>query len=384
MRGSFTRRITAGNGVLVGTRGPGAFDSHRRRLTMDSRIAGDMVSLWHRKMNNMDERASMPIHSLPISEIVRDTALQPRAQLDSAIIQEYAERIKAGDKFPPLDVWDTPEGMLLSSGFHRVAAYESAGVKKVECEVHQGTRRDAIWHALGENKTHGLKRTNADKRRAVELALSDEEWRKRSDRSIAEYLGVSNFTVSTIRKEIQLLDSNSSEPQTRIGADGKERRLPVLPPKPVETTQGNQLRNSEVDEDDEDDAPLDDFIDPPIPEESETDTDLEDEPEEESPSRDGMHPWAREVFADLSEFEKIRREINDLQKRVKALAMERKGVWIHSQTVCSDLGNAKRGVVQCRPFAACPYCKGKGCLQCRKSGHVTKAMYESTPPEKKT
>lgn len=334
------------------------------------------------------ERGMMAQHTISIAEIVRDTALQPRAQLDSGTIQEYADAIKSGAEFPPVDVWETPEGMLLSSGFHRVAAYETAGKKKVPAEIHQGTRRDAIWHALGENKTHGLKRTNADKRRAVELALSDPEWVKWSSRKIADHVGVSHFTVDSIRND-QLAESASSQPTTRIGSDGKERKLPTRSDVPANgtVTDGGTTYHSPVSVEDDhdyfdsdfsqvDDAPLDDVT------ESETDTDIEEE-DDKSIIVDDMHPWAKEIFTDLSEFEKIRRDINDLQKRVKALASERKGIWIHAQTVCSDLANAKRGVSQCRPFAACPYCKGKGCLPCRKSGHVTRAMYERTPAEKK-
>ena len=130
-------------------------------------------------------------------------------------------------------VWETKEGIILSSGFHRVAAYEAAGVAEIRCIVFTGSKRDATWHALGENHKHGLRRTNADKRRAVELALADKEWRKWSDRKIAEHCGVHHQLVARIR--IELDESSSCQPPTRIGADGKERRLPVRPmPEPAE------------------------------------------------------------------------------------------------------------------------------------------------------
>lgn len=53
----------------------------------------------------------------------------------------------------------------------------------------------------------------------MELALADEEWRKKSNRSIADYLGVSDPFVAEIRKEV--LTVSTSQPATRTGKDGK-------------------------------------------------------------------------------------------------------------------------------------------------------------------
>jgi hypothetical protein len=68
--------------------------------------------------------------------------------------------------------------------------------------MRQGTRRDAILHAAGANAAHGLRRTNADKRRAVETLLRDEEWSKWSDREIARLCAVSHPFVSQIRQSL--------------------------------------------------------------------------------------------------------------------------------------------------------------------------------------
>jgi hypothetical protein len=63
-------------------------------------------------------------------------------------------------------------------------------------------------------------RTNADKRRAVELLLRDEEWSKKSDRWIAEKCGVSHNFVNSVRPQL------SSDDSSRTGQDGKTRKLP--------------------------------------------------------------------------------------------------------------------------------------------------------------
>jgi hypothetical protein len=96
----------------------------------------------------------------------------------------------------------------------------------LSCEVRQGTLRDAIKYSLSANVEHGLRRTNADKRRAVEIAIADEEWRQLSDRAIADMCGVSNNFVGTIRAATQVSsDDTSSTPpiEKRLGRDGKRQ-----------------------------------------------------------------------------------------------------------------------------------------------------------------
>ena len=365
---------------------------------MYSRITGDKVFPWHRKMNNTDERARMPIHSLPISEIIRDTALQPRAVLDSSVIQEYSERISAGDKFPPVDVWDTPDGMLLSSGFHRVAAYESAGSKKVECEVHQGTRRDALLHAIGENKTHGNRRTNADKRRAVEMVLRDEEWVKWSNRKIAEHVGVHHDLVASVRSSCQVAESATS---TRIGADGKSYQA-TQPSKHGIIAAGGGLIEPALDPNeyfDSDDDMVDDVMEYP-PEESETDTDIEDDPPEvpttsakpspakEEPLKDGLGRLVPKKLVPLFEkADKLRvwiNSINSLSRELKDEANADILAHIHVKTTLADMANVKRALKFGVPYTECCYCKGKGtCSACKCQRWITEAIYDRATMEMK-
>lgn len=82
----------------------------------------------------------------------------------------------------------------------------------IAAEVRQGTRRDAILYSVGANATHGLRRTNADKRRAVETLLRDEEWSQWSNREIARQCGVSLNLVNSMRKDL-------SELKVQIGAE---------------------------------------------------------------------------------------------------------------------------------------------------------------------
>jgi hypothetical protein len=106
---------------------------------------------------------------------------------------------------------------------------------------HRGELRDAIWFALSANATNGIRLTNADKRRRVELALSDGQWKTLNDDALAKHIGVSQQLVNRVRSELTTVVSSPSEPTKRIGKDGKQRpatykkREPAdaPPPKPA-------------------------------------------------------------------------------------------------------------------------------------------------------
>jgi hypothetical protein len=102
-------------------------------------------------------------------------------------------------KFPPLVVFHDGADYWLADGFHRWHALNQAGKTSAEVDVRSGTVREAILFSLGANGAHGLRRTNADKRKAVESMLADPEWAKWSDHKIADACGVSHPFVAAIR-----------------------------------------------------------------------------------------------------------------------------------------------------------------------------------------
>lgn len=128
--------------------------------------------------------------------------LQPRIQMDMFTVADYAEAMKEGRIFPPLEVVHDGAQYWLWDGFHRKKAAEQAGLIEIDVNVTEGTLEDAQWLALGANKAHGLKRTNEDKQKAVERALDHPKAKSLSDRQIAEHCGVSNFMVSDYRRRI--------------------------------------------------------------------------------------------------------------------------------------------------------------------------------------
>lgn len=162
-------------------------------------------------------RSMSPVR-IALEALTVDPGLQTRAAMNDATVAEYAEALLAGEVLPAVVVFRDGEGIWLADGFHRVAAAKHAGLADIEAVVHDGGRREAMLHAVGANARHGLRRTNADKRRAVELLLADAEWSRWSDRAIAEKCGVDHKTVGAIRAG---LTGEIPQCSTRHGADGR-------------------------------------------------------------------------------------------------------------------------------------------------------------------
>ncbi|HAM56936.1 MAG TPA: hypothetical protein DCQ64_16670 [Candidatus Rokubacteria bacterium] len=141
---------------------------------------------------------------IPIRKIRLDGGTQSRAALDDTVIDEYAAAIMMKAEFPPADVFYDGTDYWMADGFHRLKATEKAGVARMSCTVHQGTKRDAVLFSLAANASHGLRRTNADKRRAVTLLLQDAEWSQWSDREIARRCAVGRDLVGEIRRDLSV------------------------------------------------------------------------------------------------------------------------------------------------------------------------------------
>lgn len=153
------------------------------------------------------------IVNTPLSAIRLDGGTQPRAALDPGVVEDYAALMREGVSFPPPIVFQEGATCWLADGFHRYHAAVAASLDALPCDVRPGTRRDAVLFSVGANATHGLRRTNADKRKSVETLLADEEWCAWSDREIARRCGVSNDFVSRLRPAI--CHSMTDEPTSR-------------------------------------------------------------------------------------------------------------------------------------------------------------------------
>lgn len=139
--------------------------------------------------------------TLAIDDITQDPQCQPRQRLDESTITEYAQAMHDGATFPPVTVYQEGATYWLADGFHRVAGAQAAGITEINVDIRPGRIRDAMLHAVGANATHGLRRSNTDKRRAVETMLTDDEWSRLSDREIARRCAVTHPFVAKLRRE---------------------------------------------------------------------------------------------------------------------------------------------------------------------------------------
>ena len=199
---------------------------------------------------------------LPVSGLTLDPEVQQRSATDWDVVAEYAATIEGWIETAPIVVYSDTTTRWVADGFHRVEAARRAEIYAIPAIRYDGDRRDALLYAVGANQTHGLRRSNADKRRAVATLLRDQEWSRWSDRRIAERAGVSAPTVAAARRESRmgadgathetakvgespaLHDTGKLEkfyslpdtcavggrvPKPRVGADGKERPAHARP-----------------------------------------------------------------------------------------------------------------------------------------------------------
>ena len=130
---------------------------------------------------------------IPLDLIRVNPAIQQRAAGTSQdIVDEYAEAMRNGAEFPPIDVFNSGDGGFdLANGFHRLKAHLLAhpDANDIECKVHLGNRDDANFFACGANAQHGLRPSRSDKLKAVTTLIHSEKWSGWSDREIARQCG---------------------------------------------------------------------------------------------------------------------------------------------------------------------------------------------------
>lgn len=304
---------------------------------------------------------------IKINDIVIDAGTQIRVSISEDIVSEYAEALIAKDKFPPLIIFNDGNRNLLADGFHRVHAALRNGQDAFDCEIHEGTLQDAIKFALGCNTAHGLRRTNADKNNAVDIALR--EFLKFSDRKLAEICAVSHSFVAekrgqlaTVASCLTISGSESAPEQKRIGQDGRSRSIPSrskIPPRKTES----------------------------VPEKTFDETGLEI-PEEIVPF------WERGAEAQelISQISHLRSQIKSKQENSDPLY-----ACLDFNSVLANLNQVYVEVQTIKPYAVCPTCNGitidttlyrKGdkvlknqCVMCKNRGFISEHFWKKYVPE---
>ena len=196
-----------------------------------------------------------------LADIDINPDIQSRATgLNSEVVAEYAERFKslAGLDVPDdcnensisaaIDLYDAT-GMprmevvtvdyqmyLLASGFHRFEALEKIGCQVAPVKIYEGWKTEAQYLSMIANRSHGLRRTNADKRKATVAALEHPWTYNLSSVQIGEIVGVSDKFVETVRKELEDEVAGFAD---EFSQKKKTRKPPILP---SSTANGSQLK----------------------------------------------------------------------------------------------------------------------------------------------
>jgi hypothetical protein len=147
---------------------------------------------------------------IAIKDLDLTAGTQLRAGLDKAAVADYAEGYRefGAAHLGSITIYHVPglkQPYVPVDGFHRISAAREVWPRDAELPcicVGSGSLREAILRAAGVNAEHGVRRTDADKRRAVLQVLSDAEWVNWSDNKIAKICNVGNRLVGVLRREL--------------------------------------------------------------------------------------------------------------------------------------------------------------------------------------
>lgn len=138
---------------------------------------------------------------MKLSQITLDHKLMMRPALNYEIVDEYAQAMLDGDKFPPVVVFNDGDTNYLVDGFKRYHAYKKNGMEIIDADVQMGTYDDAFDYALVvANRKNGEHYSPEDKRHQLQLALEVPRYESKSDRELSRILRVSHTFVSKARK----------------------------------------------------------------------------------------------------------------------------------------------------------------------------------------
>jgi hypothetical protein len=279
-----------------------------------------------------------------------DGGTQSRVALNESTVAEYAEAIAEGVKLPPVTVFFDGSDNWLADGFHRFHAYNRAGKASIHADIREGTVREAILYSFGANCTHGLRRTNADKRKAVSAMLADDEWSAWSDRKIAEACGVSQPFVSGMRKPEKVITvitpkaSKVESDSTPASAQVSAGVVTVTTPDEMKAARKVEFAPAAKAGMSSDDEPLTDADE--LAEAHHTITELAQENER-------LQDRLAVEAMDASEEEKLAASetISELRARVVTLEAEVEALKVSRDTYMREAGEAKKSAIYWRKQA---------------------------------
>jgi len=169
-----------------------------------------------RKVQKAAPAADVPptLQTIAVKAIHALDDIQPRSFLSTQVIEEYAtlySEAEGEEPLPPLDVFEIKGKFYVSDGFHRLEAAKRASRQTLACHVHTGSRQDAMRHGAFANLRRGLVYSQQDRQRILERLLQDPQVSQRSNRDLAQALGLSHVTVGRARQRLATVASLEDE-----------------------------------------------------------------------------------------------------------------------------------------------------------------------------
>ena len=158
-----------------------------------------------------------------------DLSLQTRAGTDAETINNYAEAMAGGARFPEVTVFTDGKTRWLADGFHRVMAAKQNGAATVEADVRKGTEDDAVVFGGTANNRQGKRPTRADLQHFLSMV-----WERReaifggtpTGGNLADRCGVSRATGDRF---VQERLAEMPKPPPRPTASKTQSRMPERP-----------------------------------------------------------------------------------------------------------------------------------------------------------
>jgi hypothetical protein len=289
------------------------------------------------------------VRKVHVSDLVLDDRCQARETINSDAIAEYSLAYESGVELPPISVFAVSGKLYVVDGYHRAPAAIKAGLDFIRINiVGEGTLDDAAWYATGVNQSHGVRRSNADKRRAVRMALETEIGVEQSTQTLAKHVGVSVELATEVRRAWE--SARHQTPDRRKDSAGRWQpsrrdRTDTSTPK---TAKSNKSRSEPPEKITEVEAP----------------EALPFEPAAET--REPMPMYGRVLLRIAADLKSARRAALD----ALPTDAELNGV---RQRVESSIKEAEAAIKLAEPVV-CTKCGGDGCDPCGSRGWVTKLV----------
>lgn len=330
------------------------------------------------------------IKSVKIALLIRDPRTQSRAEWLPELVKEYVEGMRR-EGFPPPLVFQDGELLYLVDGHYRVAAHELMSLTTCTCEVRKGSLRDAILYACGANEHHGLRRTTADKEKAVGIILDDPEWVGRSTSWVAATAKVSEKLVARLKKEkgivlTAVVDKDGAmQSSTKVlGRDGKYYR-PPRPRQPERATDDGAYDSMETFEhratNEKPPAAALSVHDPGTVKKKAIAGKADAEKVLDG-NKVLVAPQFEDLFRAAVQFDVGQTIISDVSKHIQSIKGSPAGKHLDMAPITAAIQTIRDTLKQARPHIVCTGCNGLGCADCGDDGWLTRKQSEQVAAEK--